>query len=74
MSQLVEEKVESVVEEKVEPVTEEKAEPVVEEKVEPVVEEKVEKESKPKGIFSRIKNIFKGEIIVPTTGLEPARA
>ena len=65
----VEEKVESVIEEKVEPLTEEKAEPVVEEKVEPVVEEKVEsvveekveKESKPKGIFSRIKNIFKGK-------------
>tara|TARA_B100000575_G_scaffold68805_1_gene53288 strand:- start:20 stop:736 length:717 start_codon:yes stop_codon:yes gene_type:complete len=37
----------------------EKVEPVVEEKVEPVVEEKVEDESKSKGLFSRIKNIFK---------------
>jgi hypothetical protein len=62
---VVEEKVEPVVEEKVEPVVEEKVEPVVEEKVEPVVEpvnkKKVEKDSKPKGIFSRIKNIFKGK-------------
>ena len=56
---VVEEKVEPVVEEKVEPVVEEKVKPVVEEKVEPVVEEKVEDESKSKGLFSRIKNIFK---------------
>ena len=56
---VVEEKVEPVVEKKVEPVVEEKVEPVVEEKVEPVVEKKAEDESKSKGLFSRIKNIFK---------------
>ena len=60
----IEEKVEEVVEEKVEEVVEEKVEEVVEEKVEEVVEEKVEEvvnaeKSKPKGIFSRVKNFFK---------------
>ena len=58
---VLEEKVEPVVEEKVKAVVEEKVEPVVEEKVEPVTKKKVEKDSKPKGIFSRIKNIFKGK-------------
>ena len=51
--------IEKQVIEKTEPVVEEKAEPVVEEKAEPVVEEKAEDESKSKGLFSRIKNIFK---------------
>ena len=36
-----------------------KAEPVVEQKAEPVVKEKAKEESKSKGLFSRIKNIFK---------------
>ena len=35
------------------------SEKVVEEKAEPVVEEKAKDESKSKGLFSRIKNIFK---------------
>ena len=56
---VVEQKAEPVVEEKVEPVVEEKVEPVVEQKAEPVVEQKAEDESKSKGLFSRIKNIFK---------------
>ena len=61
---VVEQKTEPVVEQKTEPVVEQKAEPVVEQKAEPVVEQKSEDlteeevESK-KGIFSRIKNIFK---------------
>ena len=51
---------EEVVEEKVEEVAEEKVEEVAEEKVEEVVEDKVEEEKpKSKGIFSRVKNLFK---------------
>jgi membrane-associated HD superfamily phosphohydrolase len=61
VEEVVEEKVEEVVEEKVEEVVEEKVEEVVEEKVEEVVEEKTKDEVKPKGIFSRIKNIFKSK-------------
>ncbi len=56
---VVEQKAEPVVEQKAEPVVEKKAEPVVEKKAEPVVEEKAKDESKSKGLFSRIKNIFK---------------
>ena len=60
VEEVVEEKVEEVVEEKVEEVVEEKVEEVVEEKVEEVVEEKVEDEKpKSKGIFSRVKSLFK---------------
>ena len=61
VEEVVEEKVEEVVEEKVEEAVEEKVEEVVEEKVEEVVEEKTKDEIKPKGIFSRIKNIFKSK-------------
>jgi len=68
VEEVVEEKVEEVVEQKVEEVVEQKVEEVVEQKVEEVVEQKVEevveqKEEKPKskGIFSKIKNIFKGK-------------
>ena len=60
VEEVVEEKVEEVVEEKEEEVVEEKVEEVVEEKVEEVVEEKVEDEKpKSKGIFSRVKSLFK---------------
>ena len=60
VEEVVEEKVEEVVEEKVEEVVEEKVEEVVKEKVEEVVEEKVEDEKpKSKGIFSRVKSLFK---------------
>jgi flagellar biosynthesis GTPase FlhF len=58
--EVVEEKVEEVAEEKAKEVVEEKVEEVVEEKVEEVVEEKVEDEKpKSKGIFSRVKSLFK---------------
>ena len=58
--EVAEEKAKEVVEEKVEEVVEEKVEEVVEEKVEEVVEEKVEDEKpKSKGIFSRVKSLFK---------------
>ena len=60
LEEVVEEKVEEVIEEKIEEVVEEKVEEVVEEKVEEVVEEKVEDEKpKSKGIFSRVKSLFK---------------
>ena len=60
VEEVVDEKVEEVVDEKVEEVVEEKVEEVVEEKVEEVVDEKVEEEKpKSKGIFSRVKNLFK---------------
>ena len=60
VEEVVEEKVEEVVEEKVEEVVEEKVEEVVKEKVEEFVEEKVEDEKpKSKGIFSRVKSLFK---------------
>ncbi len=60
VEEVVEEKVEEVVEEKVEEVIEEKVEEVIEEKVEEVVEEKVEDEKpKSKGIFSKVKSLFK---------------
>ena len=62
VEEIVEEKVVEVVEEKVEEVVEEKVEEVVEEKVEEVVEEKVEDEKpKSKGIFSRVKSLFKSK-------------
>ena len=62
VEEVVEEKVEQVVEQKVEEAVEDKVEEVVEEKVEEVVQEKVEEEKpKSKGIFSRIKNIFRGK-------------
>ena len=56
---VVEQKAEPVVEQKAEPVAEQKAEPVGEQKAEPVAEQKAKDESKSKGLFSRIKNIFK---------------
>ena len=59
--EVVEEKAEEVVEEKAEEVVEEKAEEVTEEKAEEVVEEKTEDKVKSRGIFSRIKNIFKSK-------------
>ena len=59
VEEVVEEKVEEVVEEKVEEVVEKKVEEVVEEKVEEVVEQKSEEKTQPKGIFSKIKNLFK---------------
>ncbi|MBL6655335.1 MAG: hypothetical protein ISP61_04750 [Flavobacteriaceae bacterium] len=60
VEEVVKEKVEEVVKEKVEEVVEEKVEEVVKEKVEEVVKEKVEDEKpKSKGIFSRVKSLFK---------------
>jgi DNA repair exonuclease SbcCD nuclease subunit len=59
VEEVVEEKAEEVVEEKVEEVVEEKVEEVVEEKAEEAVEEKLEEKTQPKGIFSKIKNLFK---------------
>ena len=64
VEEVIEEKVEEVVEDKVEEVVEEKVEEVIEEKVEEVIEEKVEEvvnseKSKSKGIFSRVKSLFK---------------
>ena len=60
VEEVVEEKVEEVVEEKIEEVIEDKVEEVIEEKVEEVIEEKVEEEKpKSKGIFSRVKSLFK---------------
>ena len=61
VEEVVEQKVEEVVEQKVEEVVEQKVEEVVDEEVEEVVEEKIREEAKSKGIFSRIKNIFKGK-------------
>ena len=65
VQEVVEEKVQEVVEEKVQEVVEEKVEEkvqeVVEEKVEEVTEEKTEDKVKSKGIFSRIKDIFKSK-------------
>ena len=61
VEEVVEDKVEEAVEDKVEEV-EDKVEEAVEEKVEEVLEDKVEEEKpKSKGIFSRIKNIFRGK-------------
>ena len=54
-------KKQEVVEEKIEEVVDEKIEEVVEEKVEEVTEEKTEDKVKSKGIFSRIKDIFKSK-------------
>jgi len=72
VEEVVEEKVEEVVEEKVEEVVEDKVEEVVGEKVEDKVgekvedkvedkveEEKLEEKTQSKGIFSKIKNLFK---------------
>ena len=61
VEEIVEEKVEEVVEEKVQEVVEEKVQEVVEEKAEEVTEEKTEDKVKSKGIFSRIKDIFKSK-------------
>ena len=61
VEEVVEEKIEEVVEEKIEEVVEEKVEEVIEEKVEEVTEEKTEDKVKSKGIFSRIKDIFKSK-------------
>ena len=61
IQEVVEEKVEEVVEEKIEEVVEEKVQEVVEEKAEEVTEEKTEDKVKSKGIFSRIKDIFKSK-------------
>ena len=61
VEEIVEEKVEEIVEEKVEEVVEEKVEEIVEEKVEEVTKENTEDEVKSKGVFSRIKNIFKSK-------------
>jgi len=58
---VVEEKVEEVVEEKVEEIVEEKVEEIVEEKAEEIIKQKTEDEVKSRGIFSRIKNIFKSK-------------
>jgi len=55
----VEEKVEEVVEDKAEEVLEDKVEELNEEKVEEVVEKKEEEKTQSKGIFSKIKNLFK---------------
>ena len=62
--EVVEQKVEEIVEQKVEEIVEEKVEEVIEEKVEEVIEEKVEevseeKKPKSKGIFSKVKSLFK---------------
>ena len=68
LEEVVEEKLEEVVEDKVEEVVEDKVEEVVEDKVEEVVgekveekveEEKLEEKTQSKGIFSKIKNLFK---------------
>ena len=62
VEEVIEEKVEEVVEEKVEEVIEDKVEEVIEDKVEEVVKEKVEDEKpKSKGIFSRVKSLFKSK-------------
>ena len=63
VKEVVEQKAEEVVEEKPEEVVEQKAEELVEQKIEEVVEEKVEEKleekTQSKGIFSKIKNLFK---------------
>ena len=68
LEEVVEDKVEEVVEDKLEEVVEDKVEEVVEDKVEEVVgekveekveEEKLEEKTQSKGIFSKIKNLFK---------------
>ena len=61
IEEVLEDKVEEVLEDKVEEVLEEKVEEVVEQKVEEVTEEKTEDKVKSKGIFSRIKDIFKSK-------------
>ena len=59
VEEVIEDKVEEVIEEKVEEVIEEKAEEELEEKAKEVVEEKAEEKTQSKGIFSKIKNLFK---------------
>ena len=59
VEKVVEDKVEEVVEDKLEEVVEDKLEEVVDEKVEEVVDDKVEEKTQSKGIFSKIKNLFK---------------
>ena len=59
VEEVIEEKLEEVVEEKVEEVIEDKVDELVEEKVEEVVEEKSKEKTQSKGIFSKIKNLFK---------------
>ena len=56
---VIEDKVEEIVEDKVEEVIEDKVEEVVKEKAEEVVEEKSKEKTQSKGIFSKIKNLFK---------------
>ena len=57
--EVIDEKAEEVIDEKVEEVVEEKVEEVVEEKAEEVVGEKSDEKTQSKGIFSKIKNLFK---------------
>ena len=59
LEEVIEDKVEEVIEEKAEEVIEEKVEEVIEEKAEEVVEEKSKEKTQSKGIFSKIKNLFK---------------
>ena len=59
VEEVLEDKAEEVIEEKVEEVIEEKVEEVLEDKAEEVVEEKSEEKTQSKGIFSKIKNLFK---------------
>jgi len=59
LEEVVEEKVEEVIEDKVDELVEEKVEEVIEEKPEEVVEEKSKEKTQSKGIFSKIKNLFK---------------
>ena len=57
--QVIEENPKEIVEDKVEEVIEDKVEEVVKEKAEEVVEEKSKEKTQSKGIFSKIKNLFK---------------
>ena len=59
VEEVIEDKVEEVIEDKVEEVIEDKVEEVVKEKAEEVVEEKSKEKTQSKGIFSKIKNLFK---------------
>jgi membrane-associated HD superfamily phosphohydrolase len=61
IEEAVEDKIEEAVEDKIEEAVEDKIEEAVEEKIEEVAEEKTEDEAKSKGIFSKIKNIFKSK-------------
>jgi len=59
VEEVLEDKEEEVLEDKVEEVLEDKVEEVLEDKVEEVVEEKSKEKTQSKGIFSKIKNLFK---------------